>query len=97
MVIQVKATDRTKQAEMTACPSFVESVGGARQFRLGTSWFHDPEHMPGPLTLQYLLRNIQWMSEKGLLDGAHDRLAIEHLSFMLGMLFEQEGRQADGD
>ena len=58
MVTQVKQAVGN-QAERATCPSFVESVGGALQFKLGTGWFHDLDRKPGSLTLHYLLHNLQ--------------------------------------
>jgi hypothetical protein len=45
--------------------------------------------LPGPLTEQYLLDNLKWMSAKGLFSGNFDDCAIEHLGFLFGMLSQE--------
>ncbi len=81
-------------ANIVPIPPWITSERGVRQFRLGVFWFHHSqetnERVPGPLTMRYLLDNLRWMSEKGLFSGSCDEWAIVELSFVLGMLSQEQ-------
>lgn len=82
------ATEITSQANVPIVPAWMKKKECAQQYLLGRAWYEcsTDVRLPGPLTEQYLLDNLKWMSAKGLFNGNHDECAIEHLGFLLGML-----------
>jgi hypothetical protein len=87
MAIEVRS-----QTDVPVVPAWIIDEDCAKQYRLGTAWYQcsGDERIPGPLTEQYLLDSLKWMSEKGLFSGAHDTWALSHLGFMLGMLSQEQ-------
>jgi hypothetical protein len=83
MAIEIKP-----QADVPVVPAWIVNEECAKQYFLGRAWYECSTNVriPGPLTEQYLLDNLKWMSEKGLFSGNHDASALEHLGFLLGML-----------
>jgi hypothetical protein len=81
-------------ANTVTVPPWITTERCVRQFRLGVFWFHHSqetkERVSGPLTMRYLLDNLKWMSEKGLFSGSCDEWAIVELSFVLGMLSQEQ-------
>ena len=79
------------QANVPVVPAWMIREECARQYLLGRTWYEcsTDARLPGPLTEQYLLENLKWMSAKGLFSGNSDECAIEHLGFLLGMLSQE--------
>lgn len=87
MAIEIKP-----QADVPVVPAWIVNEECATQYLLGRAWYECSTNVriPGPLTEQYLLDNLKWMSEKGLFSGNHDECAFEHLGFLLGMLSQEQ-------
>lgn len=79
------------QASVPVVPAWMTKNECAQQYLLGRTWYEcsTDVRIPGPLTEQYLLENLKWMSAKGLFCGNHDDCAIEHLGFLFGMLSQE--------
>lgn len=86
MAIKIKS-----QANVPVVPAWITKKECAQQYLLGRMWYacSTAVRIPGPLTEQYFLENIKWMSAKGLFIGDSDECAMEHLSFLLGMLSQE--------
>ncbi len=86
------AIEAQLQPDVPIVPVWIVNGECAKRYRLGIVWYQRSKHerIPGPLTEEYLLDNLKWMSEKGLFSGAHDTWALEHLGFMLGMLSQEQ-------
>lgn len=88
------AIDVRQRADTVTVPPWIPAERGVKQFQLGAYWFHlsreRGERISGPLTMRYLLNNLKWMSEKGLFNGTQDEWAIVELSFVLGMLSQEQ-------
>ncbi len=79
------------QTDVPVVPAWIVNEECAKQYLLGRAWYECSTNVriPGPLTEQYLLDNLKWMSEKGLFSGNHDGCAFEHLGFLFGMLSQE--------
>lgn len=86
MTIKIKS-----QVDVSVMPAWMVNEECAKQYLLGRTWYECSRtvRLPGPLTEQYLLENLKWMSAKGLFSGNADECAIEHLGFLLGMLCQE--------
>jgi hypothetical protein len=86
MTIKIKS-----QVDVSVMPAWMVNEECAKQYLLGRTWYECSRtvRLPGPLTEQYLLENLKWMSAKGLFNGNADECAIEHLGFLLGMLSQE--------
>ena len=91
MAIEIKS-----QANVPVVPAWMTKKACAEQYLLGKTWYEcsTDVRIPGPLTEQYLLDNLKWMSTKGLFSGDADECAMEHVSFLSGML-SQEAQDID--
>ena len=87
MAIKIKS-----QADVSVEPSWMMNTKCAQQYLLGRTCYEcsTDVRIPGPLTEQYLLDNLKWMSAKGLFSGDADECAIEHLGFFFGMLSQEQ-------
>ena len=87
MAIEIKS-----QANVPVVPAWITKTECAKQYLLGRTWYEWSAdiRIPGPLTEQYLLDNLKWMSAKGLFSGDADECTMEHLSFLLGMLSQEQ-------
>lgn len=87
MAVEIKS-----QADVPVVPAWMVNDECVKQYLLGRAWYECSTDMriPGPLTEQYLLTNLKWMSAKGLFSGTHDAWAIEHLGFLFGMLSQEQ-------
>ena len=85
------ATEIKSQANVPVVPAWITREECIQQYLLGRIWYECSPgvRLPGPLTEQYLLENLKWMSAKGLFNGNVDNSAIEHLGFLLGMLSQE--------
>lgn len=85
------ATEIKSQTNVPVVPVWIVNEECAKQYLLGRAWYECSTNVrvSGPLTERYLLDNLKWMSEKGLLSGNSDDCAIEHLGFLLGMLSQE--------
>ena len=86
MAIEIKS-----QTDVPVVPAWMVNKKCAEQYLLGRTWYECSTNIriPGPLTEQYLLDNLKWMSAKGLFCGDADECAMEHLGFLLGMLSQE--------
>lgn len=86
MTIKIKS-----QVDVSVMPAWMVNEQCAKLHLLGRTWYEcsTDVRIPEPLTDQYLLDNLKWMSEKGLYSGDTDECAIEHLSFLLDMLSQE--------
>lgn len=86
MTIKMKS-----QVDVAVVPAWMMSEECAKQYLLGRTWYEcsTTVRLPGPLTEQYLLDNLKWMSAKGLFSGNSDDSAIEHLGFLFGLLSQE--------
>ncbi len=80
------------QADVPIVPAWMTREECAEQYLLGRAWYgcSTDIRIPGPLTEQYLLENLKWMSAKGLFSGTYDAWALEHLGFLFGMLSQEQ-------
>lgn len=87
MVIEIKP-----QADVPVVPAWMTKKGYVERYLLGRTWYECSTdiRIPGPLTEQYLLDNLKWMSAKGLFSEDADECAMEHLSFLLGMSSQEQ-------
>lgn len=85
------ATEITSQRDASVVPSWMTREECVQQYLLGRAWYERSAtlRIPGPLTEEYLLENLKWMSAKGLFSGNSDEWAMEHVSFLLGMLSQE--------
>ena len=86
------AVKMKSQADVPVVPAWMTKERCAKQYLLGRAWYECSTNVriPGPLTEQYLLDNLKWMSAKGLFSGNADECALEHVSFFLGMLSQEQ-------
>ena len=86
MAIEIKP-----QADVPVVPAWIVNEECAKQYLLGRAWYECSTNVriPGPLTEQYLLDNLKWMSEKGLFRGNYDDCALAHIGFLFGMLSQE--------
>jgi hypothetical protein len=87
MAIEIKP-----QADVPVMPAWIVNEECAKHYLLGRTWYECSTNVriPGPLTEQYLLDSLKWMSEKGLFSGTQDAWALEHLGFLFGMLSQEQ-------
>lgn len=86
------AIEITPPTTVSVVPAWITNAECVTYYLLGITWYqhsHDIR-LPGPLTEQYLLDNLRWMSEQGLFNGTHDAWALAHLGFILGMLSQEQ-------
>lgn len=85
------AIEITPQANVPVVPAWMTKEECIRQYLLGRTWYacSTDVRIPGPLTEQYLLDNLKWMSAKGLFSGNHDECVLGHLGFFFGMLSQE--------
>lgn len=86
MAIKIKS-----QADVSVVPAWITKNECVQHYLLGRTWYECSAdvRIPGPLTEQYLLDNLKWMSAKGLFSGDADECAMEHLSFLLGIMSQE--------
>ena len=86
------AIEAKSQADVPVVPAWMTKEECAKQDLLGRAWYEHSTNVriPGSLTEQYLLVNLKWMSKKGLFSGNYDDYALEHLSFLFGMLSQEQ-------
>lgn len=86
MAIKIKS-----QVNVPVVPAWIVNEECAQQYLLGRTWYECSTtiRIPGPLTEQYLLENLKWMSAKGLFSGNSDDCVLEHLGFLFGMLSQE--------
>ena len=72
-------------------PAWIVNEECAQQYLVERVWYECSTNVliPGPLTEQYVLDNLKWMSEKGLFSGTHDAWALELLGSLFGMLSQE--------
>lgn len=92
MASELKPLEASPRGEAIVIPAWMTSSNCIEHYRLGVHWFHAGclDREPGPLTEDYLLRNLKWMSQAGYFKGKRDQWALEHLSFIFGMLSQQQ-------
>lgn len=85
------AIEINPRANVPVVPAWMTKEECIKQYLLGRTWYvcSRDVRIPGPLTEQYLLDNLKWMSAKGLFSGDADECAIEHVSFFFGMLSQE--------
>lgn len=71
MVTRTRPQVNGTSVDKIPVPAWITNERGAKQFRLGVTWFHcgQDERIPGSLTEQYLLSNLKSMSKKVFLMG----------------------------
>lgn len=86
------ATEIKSPVGVPAVPAWITNMECAQQYLLGRTWYEcsTDVRIPGPLTEQYLLENLKWMSAKGLFSSDHDECVLEHLGFFFGMLSQEQ-------
>lgn len=86
------AINLKSQVDVPVVPAWMIREECVQQYLLGRTWYacSTDIRIPGPLTEQYLLDNLKWMSAKGLFSGDTDEYAIEHLGFFFGMLSQEQ-------
>jgi len=86
MAIEIKS-----QTDVPVIPAWIVNEECAKQYLLGRAWYECSTNVriPGPLTEQYLLDNLKWMSEKGLFSSTYDTWTLEHLGYLLDMLNQE--------
>ena len=85
------ATEIKSQADVSVVPMWMTKEECAQRYILGRAWHKcsTDVRIPGPLTEQYLLDNLKWMSEKGLFSSTYDTWTLEHLGYLLDMLSQE--------
>lgn len=80
------------QVDVSAVPAWMMNKNCAQQYLLGRTWYEcsTDVRIPRPLTEQYLLDNLKWMSAKGLFSRNCDDCVLEHLGFLFGMLSQEQ-------
>lgn len=78
--------------DVSVVPAWMVNKKCAEQYLLGRTWYECSTNvrLPGPLTEQYLLDNLKWMSEKGLFSGNHDGCVLAHIGFLFGTLSQEQ-------
>lgn len=86
------ATEIKSHVDVPVVPTWMINKKCAEQYLLGRTWYEcsTDVRIPGPLTEQYLLDNLKWMSAKGLFSGDHDDCALAHIGFFFGMLSQEQ-------